>query len=91
MQVRKLKVFPIEAIVRGYITGSAWSEYQKHGTVHGIAVAAGLKESQRFPQGALYTPSTKAEQGEHDENIHPDQGRSIVRICTAGGARARAR
>lgn len=74
MQVRKLKVFPIEAIVRGYITGSAWSEYQKSGTVHGIKVAEGLRESQAFPDGPIYTPSTKAEQGQHDENIHPDQG-----------------
>jgi phosphoribosylaminoimidazole-succinocarboxamide synthase len=74
MQVRKLKIFPIEAIVRGYITGSAWSEYQKHGTVHGIAVPPGLQESQGFPGGPMYTPSTKAEAGQHDENIHPDQG-----------------
>ncbi|KAL2370214.1 Bifunctional purine biosynthetic protein ade1 [Blastomyces gilchristii] len=78
MQVRKLKVFPIEAIVRGYITGSAWKEYQTSGTVHGIKVAEGLKESQRFPGGPIYTPSTKAEQGEHDENIHPDQAITIL-------------
>ncbi|EEH23561.1 phosphoribosylaminoimidazolesuccinocarboxamide synthase [Paracoccidioides brasiliensis Pb03] len=78
MQVRKLKVFPIEAIVRGYITGSAWKEYQTSGTVHGIKMPEGLKESQRFPDGAIYTPSTKAEQGKHDENIHPDQAVTIV-------------
>jgi phosphoribosylaminoimidazole-succinocarboxamide synthase len=76
MQVRKLRILPIEAIVRGYITGSAWKEYQKSGTVHGIKVAAGLKESEAFPDGPIYTPSTKAELGEHDENIHPDQGMS---------------
>ena len=74
MQVRKLKILPIEAIVRGYITGSAWKEYQKSGTVHGIKIAPGLKESEAIPDGPIYTPSTKAEQGEHDENIHPDQG-----------------
>lgn len=74
MQVRKLRILPIEAIVRGYITGSAWNEYKKSGTVHGIKVAPGLQESQAFPDGPIYTPSTKAEQGEHDENIHPDQG-----------------
>lgn len=74
MQVRKLKVFPVEAIVRGYITGSAWKEYQTSGTVHGMKMPEGLKESQEFPDGPIYTPSTKAEQGEHDENIHPDQG-----------------
>ncbi|KAJ6040127.1 hypothetical protein N7444_009032 [Penicillium canescens] len=78
MQVRKLKILPIEAIVRGYITGSAWNEYKKAGTVHGIKVPAGLQESQAFPDGPIYTPSTKAEQGEHDENIHPDQAAAIL-------------
>ncbi|EPS41353.1 hypothetical protein H072_4751 [Dactylellina haptotyla CBS 200.50] len=68
MIVRKFKVFPVEAIVRGYITGSAWSEYQKYGTVHGIKVAEGLKESQEFER-PIYTPSTKAEQGEHGTSI----------------------
>ncbi|KAL4906915.1 hypothetical protein BDW74DRAFT_130108 [Aspergillus multicolor] len=78
MQVRKLRILPIEAIVRGYITGSAWSEYKKSGTVHGIAVKEGLKESEAFSDGPIYTPSTKAEQGEHDENIHPDKAVEIV-------------
>ncbi|EED14032.1 phosphoribosyl-aminoimidazole-succinocarboxamide synthase [Talaromyces stipitatus ATCC 10500] len=78
MQVRKYEVFPIEAIVRGYITGSAWKEYQKSGTVHGIQVAPDLKESQAFPDGPIYTPSTKAELGQHDENIHPDEAVKIV-------------
>ncbi|KAJ5110928.1 hypothetical protein N7532_001463 [Penicillium argentinense] len=78
MQVRKLRILPIEAIVRGYITGSAWNEYKKSGTVHGIKVAPGLQESQAFPDGPIYTPSTKAEQGEHDENIHPDQAAAIL-------------
>ena len=78
MQVRKVKVFPIEAIVRGYITGSAWKEYQAKGTVHGMKVPAGLQESEEFPGGAIYTPSTKAEAGKHDENIHPDQAMKIV-------------
>lgn len=74
MQVRKLRVLPIEAIVRGYITGSAWNEYKRSGTVHGIPVTKGLQESEAFPDGPVYTPSTKAEQGAHDENIHPDKG-----------------
>ena len=78
MQVRKVQVFPIEAIVRGYITGGAWKEYQKQGTVHGIKVAEGLKESEAFPGGAIYTPSTKAEAGQNDENIHPDQAAGII-------------
>ncbi|KAL2793300.1 hypothetical protein BJX66DRAFT_226009 [Aspergillus keveii] len=78
MQVRKLRILPIEAIVRGYITGSAWNEYKKSGTVHGISVKAGLQESEAFPDGPIYTPSTKAEQGEHDENIHPDKAVEIL-------------
>ncbi|KUL81581.1 hypothetical protein ZTR_09875 [Talaromyces verruculosus] len=78
MQVRKYEIFKIEAIVRGYITGSAWKEYQKSGTVHGIKIAPGLKESEAFPDGPIYTPSTKAELGAHDENIHPDQTAEIV-------------
>ncbi|KAL3423945.1 phosphoribosylaminoimidazole-succinocarboxamide synthase [Phlyctema vagabunda] len=78
MQVRKLKIFPIEAIVRGYITGSAWKEYQKSGTVHGIPIAPGLEEAQAFPQGAIYTPSTKAEAGQNDENIHPSEAAKII-------------
>jgi len=77
MRVKKLKIFPVEAIVRGYITGSAWKEYQKKGTVHGIKVPEGMKESEMFKK-PLYTPSTKAEQGEHDENIHPDKVIEII-------------
>ncbi|KAM7191009.1 phosphoribosylaminoimidazole-succinocarboxamide synthase [Rhypophila sp. PSN 637] len=77
MQVRKLKVFPIEVIVRGYITGSAWKEYQKTGTVHGLAQPAGLQECSPFPE-PIYTPSTKAELGQHDENISPEKAAEIV-------------
>lgn len=75
--VNKFKLIPLEVIVRGYITGSAWSEYKKSGTVHGIKVAEGLQESQEF-ETPLYTPSTKAEQGEHDENIHPSKAVEIL-------------
>lgn len=75
--VRKYKILPLEVIVRGYITGSAWKEYQKHGTVHGIKVPAGLKECQEFDT-PIYTPSTKAEEGEHDENISPEEAEKIV-------------
>ena len=78
MQVRKLKVFPIEAIVRGYITGSAWKEYQAKGTVHGMTVKEGLQESEAFPDGPMFTPSTKAEAGKNDENIHPEKAVEIV-------------
>ncbi|KAI9879350.1 MAG: Bifunctional purine biosynthetic protein ade1 [Pleopsidium flavum] len=78
MQVRKLHIFPIEAIVRGYITGSAWKEYQEKGTVHGMKVKEGLKESEAFPDGPIYSPSTKAEAGQNDENIHPGKAVEIV-------------
>ncbi|KAH9935972.1 SAICAR synthetase [Epithele typhae] len=77
MLVRKARVVPLEAIVRGYITGSAWAEYKKTGTVHGIALPAGLVESQKLPE-PLFTPSTKAEQGAHDENISPAQAAALV-------------
>lgn len=76
MLVKRAEVVPIEAIVRGYITGSGWKEYTKSGTVHGISLAKGLVESQEIPGGPLFTPSTKADQGQHDENIHPDKGES---------------
>ena len=66
--VRKLKPLPIEAIVRGYITGSGWKDYQKTGMICGIPLPAGLKEAQQLPQ-PLFTPSTKAAIGAHDENI----------------------
>ncbi|GAA5930410.1 phosphoribosylaminoimidazolesuccinocarboxamide synthase [Sporobolomyces koalae] len=70
--VRRAQILPVEAIVRGYITGSAWAEYQKTGTMHGIQLEKGLKESSQF-KPALFTPSTKAEVGDKDENIHPDE------------------
>jgi phosphoribosylaminoimidazole-succinocarboxamide synthase len=106
--VRKLAIFPVEAIVRGYIaggcmrdaafspilhdvlkmqcnassrkphTGSAWEEYRRQGTVCDIAIEAGMQESQPFPGGPLFTPSTKAEIGGHDENIHPDKMRDFL-------------
>jgi phosphoribosylaminoimidazole-succinocarboxamide synthase len=83
MQVRKMNVIPLEAIVRGYLTGSAWAEYSTHGTVHGIPLPAGLQKSQRLPTGPLYTPSTKAPPGQHDENIHPDTAAAIVGASVA--------
>jgi len=77
MQVEKLKILKLESIVRGYVTGSAWKEYQERGTVHGIRVREGMRESEAF-DAPLWTPSTKAEQGEHDENISPEQAAQIV-------------
>ncbi|CEP19448.1 hypothetical protein [Parasitella parasitica] len=70
--VKKMRVVPIEAIVRGYITGSGWSEYKKKGTICDIPLPEGLVESQKLPE-VLFTPSTKAEIGDHDENIHPSK------------------
>ncbi|MGG7054024.1 phosphoribosylaminoimidazolesuccinocarboxamide synthase [Nitrosomonas sp. ANs5] len=67
--VRKLKPLPIEAIVRGYISGSGWKDYQQSGAISGIALPHGLQEAGMIPGGAIFTPSTKAEAGQHDENI----------------------
>lgn len=75
--VNKYKILPLEVIVRGYITGSAWSEYKKTGTVHGQSVPAGLRESEAFP-APIFTPSTKAELGQHDENISKEQAAEII-------------
>jgi len=66
--VKRLKPLPVEAVVRGYLIGSGWKDYQKTGAVCGIPLPAGLKMASRLPQ-PLFTPSTKAEQGAHDENI----------------------
>ncbi len=72
MLCRKLEMIPVECIVRGYITGSGWASYQKDGTVCGITLPEGLQESDKLPE-PIYTPSTKAEIGDHDENISFEQ------------------
>jgi phosphoribosylaminoimidazole-succinocarboxamide synthase len=77
MLVRRTKVVPIECIVRGYISGSFWSAYQKDTTVCGFELPEGMRESDKFPQ-TLFTPSTKAEQGLHDENISISQMEEII-------------
>jgi len=76
MLVKKAKVFPIECIVRGYLSGSAWKSYQKNGTVCGIKLPDGLKESDKFDE-PLFTPSTKAESG-HDINISYDEMKKLI-------------
>ncbi len=68
MLVHKAEMLPIECIVRGYITGSAWKEYQATGTMHGAALPVGLLEAEQLPE-PVFTPSTKAQDGLHDENI----------------------
>ncbi|MDI6796463.1 MAG: phosphoribosylaminoimidazolesuccinocarboxamide synthase [Desulfatibacillaceae bacterium] len=75
--VKKAKPLAVECVVRGYITGSGWKDYQKTGSVCGIKLPEGLKESEKLPQ-ALFTPSTKAEQGLHDENISFEEAARIV-------------
>jgi phosphoribosylaminoimidazole-succinocarboxamide synthase len=72
MMVKKLEMLPVECIVRGYITGSGWKSYQENGTVCGIKLPEGLKESEKLPE-PIFTPSTKAEIGDHDENISFEQ------------------
>jgi phosphoribosylaminoimidazole-succinocarboxamide synthase len=77
MLVRRLKILPVEAIVRGYLTGSGLKEYRQKQTVCDIPLPPGLTEASRLAE-PLYTPSTKAELGTHDENIHPDQAARIL-------------
>ena len=76
MLVKKAEVFPVECIVRGYISGSAWKSYQKDGTVCGIKLPGGMKESDKFDE-PLFTPSTKAESG-HDINISFEKMKEII-------------
>jgi phosphoribosylaminoimidazole-succinocarboxamide synthase len=68
MLVRKAEVVPVECVVRGYLAGSGWAEYQQSGAVCGVRLPKGLRESDQLPE-PIFTPATKAEQGEHDENI----------------------
>ena len=77
MLCRKLRMLPIECIVRGYITGSGWASYKENGTVCGIKLPEGLKESDKLPE-PIYTPSTKAEIGDHDENISYEQSIEVL-------------
>lgn len=77
MKVKKLSMLPIECIVRGYITGSGWESYKKNGTVCGIRLPEGLLESDKLPE-PIYTPSTKAEIGDHDENISYEQSIEVL-------------
>ncbi len=87
MVVRKLKPLMIEAVVRGYIIGSGWSDYQKSGAVCGIQLPAGLKQAEKLPQ-PIFTPATKAPAGEHDENISYAEAEKIVGIEYAAQVRA---
>ena len=85
MICRRARPLPVEIIVRGYLSGSGWKDYRRTGAVSGIPLAAGLRESERFPE-PLFTPSTKAEVG-HDENIDFDQMVGLVGPAVAESAR----
>ena len=74
---KRLKAIPVEAIVRGYLAGSGWKEYQQHGSVCGIALPAGLREADQLPE-PIFTPSTKAAVGDHDENISFAQCEALI-------------
>jgi phosphoribosylaminoimidazole-succinocarboxamide synthase len=86
MVVRKFKPLMIEAVVRGYIIGSGWKDYQKSGMVCGIKLPAGLKEAQKLPE-VIFTPATKAPAGSHDENISYAEAQKIVGADLAGRVR----
>ena len=87
MLCRRAAMLPIECIVRGHLAGSAWVEYRMAGTVHGQVLPAGLRESERLPE-PLFTPSTKAAAGDHDENISFDDAVALVGGDVAEQARA---
>jgi len=77
MRVRRLEMYPVECVVRGYLSGSGWKEYKRDGTVCGIELPAGLLESDKLPE-PIFTPATKAEIGDHDENVDFDRAAEIV-------------
>jgi phosphoribosylaminoimidazole-succinocarboxamide synthase len=77
MRVRRLEMYPVECVVRGYITGSGWKEYKEDGEVCGISLPENLLESDKLPE-PIFTPATKAEIGDHDENVDFDRAAEIV-------------
>lgn len=77
MLVKRLKPLPIEAVVRGYLAGSGWKEYQESGAVCGVKLPPGLKQASKLPE-PIFTPATKAEMGQHDENIDFERACAIV-------------
>ncbi len=86
MVVKKLKPLMVEAVVRGYLIGSGWSDYQKTGAVCGIALPAGLQQAQKLPQ-VIFTPASKAPAGQHDENITYAEVEKIVGAALAARVR----
>ena len=86
MLVRRLKPLPVEAVVRGYLAGSGWKEYQHNGQVCGVKLPAGLRNASKLP-APIFTPATKAEMGAHDENISFEQMAAIIGPALAGEVR----
>ena len=84
--VQAVRILPVECIVRGYLVGSGWKEYQASGTVCGLELPSGLRQADRLPE-PIFTPSTKAEEG-HDENISFDRMAELVGAATGRGAPA---
>ena len=77
MLVRRAEMFPVECVVRGYITGSGWKDYQASGAICGIELPDGLRESEQLPE-PIFTPATKADVGDHDENVDFDRAAEII-------------
>lgn len=77
MRVKRLEMYPVECVVRGYLSGSGWREYRETGAICGIGLPEGLTESDRLPE-PIFTPATKAELGDHDENIDFDRAAEII-------------
>ena len=87
MLVKRLKPLPVEAVVRGYLAGSGWKEYQENGQVCSVALPPGLKNASRLPE-PIFTPATKAEMGDHDENISFDRMVEIIGPALAESVRS---
>lgn len=78
MVVKKAEPFPVEVVIRGYLAGSAWKEYEKNGTINGVEYPKGLRQGDLIPEGPILTPTTKANAGEHDEPITPVEAEKLV-------------
>ncbi|MEZ5650035.1 MAG: phosphoribosylaminoimidazolesuccinocarboxamide synthase [Burkholderiaceae bacterium] len=86
MVVRRLRPLPVEAVVRGYLIGSGWADYRRDGSICGVALPAGLRQADRLPE-PIFTPATKAELGEHDENISFERMADTVGAALAASVR----
>src|SRR6202161_181735 len=87
--VRRLRALPVEAVVRGYLIGSGWNDYRNSGAISGVALPAGLQQAQQLP-APIFTPSTKAPRGQHDENIPYETVEQLIGAPLAAAVRERA-